>query len=318
MARVRRFLANAARHEHVFLIEPAQHCITLHRHPILKGGFMRRVDLRPVALVVVTFLFGFAAAGATAGVDEGKLEAFLEVTGFDVALETMRVGATDAPQILGMEADDFGLRWRTLADEVFDPEDIRRDAKQLLGQALSDEMLDHAAVFYASELGQRLVAVENAAHASQDTPQDTLRGEALLADMVQSGSARLEAFKRMNKAIDPENIGIKAAQEVQIRFLLAASDAGVINRIDEAVLRGLMKEQEAEMAIEIEAASLAGSARIYERFTDAEVEAYAEALEQPLMQKVYELMNGVQYALMADRYEKLALRMADLSPSEEL
>ncbi|WP_439111187.1 DUF2059 domain-containing protein [Lentibacter sp.] len=279
---------------------------------------MRRVDLRPVAFVVLTLLFGFAAATAQAEADEGKLEAFLEVTGFDVALESMRVGATNAPQILGMEADDFGLRWTTLADEVFDPQDIRRDAKQLLGQALSNEMLDHAAAFYASDLGQRLVAVENAAHAVEDTPEDTLRGEALVADMVETGSARLGTFKRMNVAIDPENIGIKAAQEVQIRFLLAASDAGVINRIDEAVLRGLMEEQASEMALEIEAASLAGSARIYESFADEEVEAYAQALEHPLMQKVYELMNGVQYALMADRYEKLALRMAELSPSEEL
>ena len=29
-------------------------------------------------------------------------------------------------------------------------------------------------------------------------------------------------------------------------------------------------------------------------------------------------MNGVQYALMANRYEKLALRMAELSPGQEL
>ncbi|MCV2892016.1 DUF2059 domain-containing protein [Lentibacter sp. XHP0401] len=279
---------------------------------------MIRPDLRQFALLLCTLFFGLSGAGAQAQADEQKLETFLEVTGFDVALESMRVGATNAPQILGMEANDFGVRWTMLADEVFEPAAIRRDAKDLLGKALSDEMLTHAADFYASDLGQRLVAVENAAHAAEDTPDDVLRGEALVAEMVEEGSPRLEYFKRMNTAIDPENIGIQAAQEVQIRFLLAASDAGVINRIDEATLRSLMEEQAAEMALEIKAASLANSARIYEAFTDDDLEAYADALEHPVMQKVYELMNGVQYALMADRYEKLALRMAELSPGQEL
>lgn len=283
---------------------------------------MTRVMFNKLSIGARALLFAasllLAATGAKADADAERLEAFLEVTGFDVALESMRVGATNAPQILGMEAQDFGLQWTALADQVFEPEAIRKDAKQLLSQALSDEMLAHAAGFYASDLGARLVAVENAAHSAEDNADDYARGEALVAEMVSEGSARLGFLKRMNHAIDPENIGIQAAQEVQIRFLLAASDAGVINRIDEATLRSLMEEQAAEMAVEIEASSFAGAARIYEGFSDADVEAYAEALEDPTMQKVYELMNGVQYALMADRYEKLALRMAELSPGEEL
>ena len=268
------------------------------------------------AIVLCVTLFGATSGKAEAS--DARLDAFLTVTGFDVALESIRLGATNAPQILGLEAQDFGLQWTALADQVFEPKAIRQDAKTLLAQALSDEMLVHAAAFYASDLGMRLVAVENAAHSAEDSAVDRARGEALVATMVADGSVRLEFLKRMNHAIDPQNIGTQAAQDVQIRFLLAASDAGVINRIDEATLRSLMEEQAAEMSVEIEAAALASAARIYEGFSDAEVEAYAEALEDPIMQQVYELMNGVQYALMADRYEKLALRMAELSPGEEL
>ena len=268
------------------------------------------------AIVLCVTLFGATSGKAEAS--DARLDAFLTVTGFDVALESIRLGATNAPQILGLEAQDFGLQWTALADQVFEPKAIRQDAKTLLAQALSDEMLAHAAAFYASDLGMRLVAVENAAHSAEDSAVDRARGEALVATMVADGSVRLEFLKRMNHAIDPQNIGTQAAQDVQIRFLLAASDAGVINRIDEATLRSLMEEQAAEMSVEIEAAALASAARIYEGFSDSEVEAYAEALEDPIMQQVYELMNGVQYALMADRYEKLALRMAELSPGEEL
>lgn len=250
--------------------------------------------------------------------DDAKMTAFLKATGFDVALESMRIGAQDAPQMLGLQASDFGSLWTRMADEVFDADEIKADAMNFLQRGLTPEMLDHAVTFYASDLGQRLVAVENAAHSSEDDGGEANLGEALVAEMVQSGSPRLAYLKRMNHAIDPENVGIRAAQEVQVRFLLAAADAGVISAIDEATLRSLMAEQQSEMALEIEKSSLTSAAAVYESFSDEDVKAYAEALEEPLMQKVYELMNGVQYAIMADRYERLALKMAGLSPAEEL
>jgi len=36
------------------------------------------------------------------------------------------------------------------------------------------------------------------------------------------------------------------------------------------------------------------------------------------MQRVYELMNAVQYEVMANRFEALATRMSGLQPGEEL
>ncbi len=36
------------------------------------------------------------------------------------------------------------------------------------------------------------------------------------------------------------------------------------------------------------------------------------------MKLVYELMNAVQYEIMANRFEKLAARMAELHPGTEL
>ena len=46
--------------------------------------------------------------------------------------------------------------------------------------------------------------------------------------------------------------------------------------------------------------------------------AYAEALEHPKMRKVYELMNAVQYEIMANRFEAVAARLADMQPSQDL
>ena len=63
---------------------------------------------------------------------------------------------------------------------------------------------------------------------------------------------------------------------------------------------------------------LAGSAYTYQAFSDAEISAYADALEHPMMQRVYALMNAVQFEIMADRYEAMALGMSELRPTQEL
>ena len=36
------------------------------------------------------------------------------------------------------------------------------------------------------------------------------------------------------------------------------------------------------------------------------------------MQRVYELMNAIQYEIMANRFEVLAARMAEMHPGQEL
>jgi hypothetical protein len=282
--------------------------------------------LRPAAFVTVLLNGLFAAAFAvvialpakTEAADRDQVKAFLEITGFDVALDSIAQSASDAPKILGADAGDFGLAWESLTAEVFDTQKMRDTALDILEQTLSDEALFFAAEFYASDLGQRLVTVENASHMSEDG--GTLEaGERIVSKLVEEGDPRVALYRDMNVAIGGTETALRAVQEIQFRFLMAASAAGVIEmRIDADGLRALMKAQEGEMRREMAASSLAQSAYIYRDFTIEEVEAYVEALEHPLMQEVYELLNAIQYEIQANRFEELAHRMSDLQPVQEL
>ncbi|WP_416368360.1 DUF2059 domain-containing protein [Tritonibacter mobilis] len=282
--------------------------------------------LRPAAFVTVLLNGLFAAAFAvvialpakTEAADRDQVKAFLEITGFDVALDSIAQSAGDAPKILGADAGDFGLAWESLTAEVFDTQKMRDTALDILEQTLSDEALFFAAEFYASDLGQRLVTVENASHMSEDG--GTLEaGERIVSKLVEEGDPRVALYRDMNVAIGGTETALRAVQEIQFRFLMAASAAGVIEmRIDADGLRALMKAQEGEMRREMAASSLAQSAYIYRDFTIEEVEAYVEALEHPLMQEVYELLNAIQYEIQANRFEELAHRMWDLQPVQEL
>ena len=56
----------------------------------------------------------------------------------------------------------------------------------------------------------------------------------------------------------------------------------------------------------------------YRNFTDLEIAQYRNALATDEMKEVYELMNAIHFALMADRYEQMALKMVKLHPLQEL
>jgi hypothetical protein len=258
------------------------------------------------------------AASLAQAADRDRIRAFLDVTGFDVALDSIRLSAGAAPQMLGVDPKVFGAPWTRMADEVFDTDLMRAAAEDILAQTLDDALLNHGAEFYATDLGQRLVAAENASHMDDDEATRE-KGRALVADMVAEGSPRLALLRRMNQAVDVGGTSVRALQEIQFRFLIAASAAGLLDlRVDPGDLRAIMAQQEGEMRRAIQASALAGAAWTYRDFTDAEVEAYAEALEDPEMSRLYELMNAVQFEIMAGRFEVLASRMSELEPGQEL
>ncbi len=277
---------------------------------------MRSVPvLRPLVacLMALTLMVSQAVAA-----DREKLKAFLTITGFDVALESIKLSAEDAPRMLGLEAEDFGASWTLMSRDVFDVADMQADAIEILGETLSDEALAHGAEFYASDLGQRLVEAENASH-MRDRGDKRDEGGKLLANLQQDNPERVAILERMLDAIGSEDQSLRAANELELRFLMAAQQAGVIRlRVDEQGLRAAQAEQAEEIKKSMRLSGLASSAATYRDFSDEELVAYAEALEDPLMQEVYELMNAVQYEIMADRFEAVALRLAELNPGQEL
>jgi hypothetical protein len=272
------------------------------------------------AALLLWFMTSFAVLAQSERIsDQARLTAFLSVTGFDTALESIALSAGDAPLMLGRDASEFGADWSRTVAEVFDADLMRDQALEILDRALTDDLLTHAVEFYASDLGQRLVAVENAAHMADDSDIAREEGGQIIAGLLREGSARLTILQRMGPAIDPDDSAVRAVEEIQIRFLLSASAAGVVTmELDEPSLRAVIEDQRNSLRLAMRESGLAQSAYVYRSFSDDELDAYVTALEHPVMQRVYELMNAIQYEIMANRFEVLARRMADLHPGEEL
>lgn len=274
------------------------------------------------AALVLVFVVVANPPGTARAADRGDVERFLTVTGFDVALESIALGAMDAPKMLGRDPGDFGMIWKRVVDDVMQPSELIETATQMLERTLDQKILDHALAFYGSDLGQAVVAAENASHMEPDDGIKDEAGQAIVAALVQAGAEgrdRLDYYRRMNAAVDSDGLSLRAIQEIQIRFLLAASAHGVIAmQMDEKDLREFFRQQEGQMRTAILANALANAAYTYQALSDDELRQYAEALEAPDMRAVYRLMNAIHYEITASRYEILAAKMAGLRPSEDL
>lgn len=252
------------------------------------------------------------------GADRDKIKAFMKVTGFDVSLESMRVSAGDAPAMLGLDSADFGRSWKLTADELFSPDSLKEDALDILQQALSDDVLLHASEFYASDLGRRLVSAENLSHfeASEVKKQ---QGEILLVGLLGRASPQPQYFRDMAKDIGAIDSGIRSFREVQVRFIMAAMGSGLIEqRLDEPDLRNMLAKEDASIKEQMLKNIVIANAYTYRDFTDREIAKYRGALSTDEMKEVYELMNAIHFAIMADRYERLAVKMVKLHPLQEL
>jgi hypothetical protein len=271
------------------------------------------------AVLGCLFLLTTGLAQIVQAADDRDIDEFLDITGFDVALESIRLSADTVPEMLGFEAEDFGSEWSRLVDEVFETELMLDMARTILGQALDDELREHAVAFYASDLGKRLVEVENRSHMSEDDALKSESGAQIIDGLTRINSPRVDILCRMNDASDVGGHSLRAVQELQIRFLMAATVAGIIElQMDEADLREAFRSQEDELRATMKQGALENAAYTYQAFSDDEMSQYADALAHPEMQTVYALMNAIQFEIMANRFEAIALRMAHMRPSQDL
>ena len=267
------------------------------------------------ALVLIVAL---AWAPLAQAADRATLRQFLEVTGFDVAITSMQQGAMAGPGIAGTAPGDFGNQYTQLAERVFDPDLMLERAIEIMAAGMPDSLVDYGIDFYGSDLGQRLVVAENESHLTPDEKRYA-EGEALLGTMVADNPGRVEDYRLMMEAIGGVESSVRAMVEIQVRYLISAIGAGMVD-IDysEAELRALIEEQVPEMRRDMEIYSMLGTAYAYRDFSDDDVRAYREALETPEMRQIYELLNAIQFEVMAERYEVLAGELAGLAPQQDL
>lgn len=268
-----------------------------------------------ISLMAGAFLLCAGVAGAA---DRDDSRAFLEVTGFDVAIRSLQQDAMSGPGLAGTAPDDFGAQWVRLARDVFDPDQMVERSLDMMEAILPDDLLEHGVSFYASDLGQRLVAAENESQGLSGA-EKTAAGEVVMQGLTQENPARIKEYQLMMLAIGATDSAVNAIVEIQVRYFMAAASAGSLEiDLSEAELREVLQAQMPELRAAIAESSVQNAAYVYRDFSDEDVVAYREALEVPAMKQVYEALNGILYQVMSERYEEMATRLAELAPQQDI
>ena len=269
-------------------------------------------------LLAVTLALLFSASLAAQSANRDVLRAFLEVTGFDKAIEGLQEGAVAGPGLAGDAPNAFGKDWVRLAKEIFDKPAMIEQALDMMEVVLPDRLVNHGAAFYASDLGQRLVAAENAAIAVPDEEKYGA-AERIVTELLQNDPGRVDLYREMTTAIGGVEQTVRSAIEIQVRYLMAAMAAGSSDlEMSEEDLRAMLQEQADEIRQNVVLYGILGSAYTYRDFSDDDMRAYLDALKAPEMQQVYEVLNAIQFEIMANRYEKLAAALAGLAPQQDI
>ena len=165
---------------------------------------------------------------------------------------------------------DFnGHSWQM---KFFSSDIMRELAADILSETLTEDLLDHASNFYASDLGALLVEVKNKSQTTDDDDLKSESGDAIVNGLIRIGSTLIEVLKRINAASDSSGSSLRVIQEVQVRFLVAAAVAGVIElQLEELDLRESLATKESELRLLMQASALAGSAYTDQAFSGAEV-----------------------------------------------
>lgn len=268
------------------------------------------------ALVLMTALL--LSALPLRAADRDKVAAFASVTGYDVVIKSLQRSAAASAAMAGNDTARFAQQYAVLAREVFDPELLHNRALDLLSQLLSDELLHAGADFYATELGQRLVEVENHAHET-DYASRQAEGARLVADLSRSNPARIEALGAMNDTVGNDDLTIAGLVEMQTRFILAAQMAGS-QKLDlsEPELRQQLQQLAKSGLPEMRRSGVVSAAWTYRDISDSDLMDYLAALQTPEMTELYLVLNKVQFQVMVEFYEKLGARLGEIVPETDL
>lgn len=137
-----------------------------------------------------------------------------------------------------------GPAWMVQVTRIYDPERITEGIRAGLEPALQGAMLEDAIEFFASDLGGRIITLENAARRAMADPSVEQQARARFAQLQGSGDAREAQISRIITAGDLINRNVTSALNLNYQFLRALVDADVYAMTDAEILEDVLSERD--------------------------------------------------------------------------
>ncbi|WP_163886642.1 DUF2059 domain-containing protein [Aliiruegeria sabulilitoris] len=166
-------------------------------------------------------------------------------------------------------------RWPDLVRQIYDPERMTDMLADAMAASMPEGMVEGAAAFFDSDLGQRILTLEISAREAMLQPSVESAAQDYLAMLQDDGSPRialLEEFVEINDLVENNVI---AALNASYAFYTGLNAAGAFGefRSEEEMLRELWSQEE---TIRLDSGIWVMSylAMAYQPLSDAEIERY--------------------------------------------
>lgn len=129
-----------------------------------------------------------------------------------------------------------GPGWQMQIDAIYDADRMIEMVRRALEETLTEEALEAAIAFYSSELGGRVIEMENAARAAIAQPDVEEAARARFAELDGTDDPRLAQIARLITAGDMIDRNVSTALNSNFQFLRGLRDGGALSESEEDLL----------------------------------------------------------------------------------
>lgn len=140
--------------------------------------------------------------------------------------------------------DQGGPAWAGQVTRIYDPEKISEGIRAGLEPALQGEVLEDAITFFASDLGTKIITLENSARSAMSDQAVEEEARARFVELQDTTDPRLLQINRIIDAGDLINRNVTSALNSNYNFLRALVDGDVYTMSDDEILTDVMSERD--------------------------------------------------------------------------
>ncbi|KIN72444.1 DUF2059 domain-containing protein [Sulfitobacter guttiformis] len=189
-------------------------------------------------MIVLTALPAWADARHTVLMDVLKINELSAI----LHEEGLEFGATLNREWL---EEKGGPAWSGQVVRIYDTLRISEGIRAGLEPAFEGDELEQAISFFASDLGSKIVSLENSARAAMGDPLIEEEARARFAQVQEGDDPKLAQIERMIEAGDLLNRNVTSTLNANYQFLRALVDGDVYVMSDEEILSDVQAEREA-------------------------------------------------------------------------
>ncbi|MDF1728135.1 MAG: DUF2059 domain-containing protein [Sulfitobacter sp.] len=224
------------------------------------------------AFKIAPLLWCLALATAQA---EARMTGLVDVLGLREATQILREeGIASAAELRQeMLQGQSGPGFDSQIAALYDPNRMAEVVRQALEEVLDEAAQEEVIAFYASDLGARIISLENSARRAIAEEEVEEAARARHAELESSDDPRLAQIDALIEAGDMVTRNVTSAMNANLGFLRGMAEGGAVEMTEDEMLGQVAAELE-EIQVDTEGWLNAYMLLAYSPLTEGELEAY--------------------------------------------